>query len=83
MQQWLEPLAGACCSRVHDALGNALMVEVGDLLAQDEVFQHDMAAVAPAGAVVFVETLNRAAPTADETSSRDMEVSGRSLLAGV
>jgi hypothetical protein len=24
---------------VHDALGNAFMVEVGDLLAQDEVFQ--------------------------------------------
>ena len=24
---------------MHDALGNALVVEVGDLLAQDEVFQ--------------------------------------------
>lgn len=33
---------------------------------------HDMAAVVPAGAVVFVDTLNRAAPTADENSSKDM-----------
>jgi hypothetical protein len=33
---------------------------------------HDLAAVIPAGAVVFIDTLNRAAPTADENSSRDM-----------
>jgi putative DNA primase/helicase len=32
----------------------------------------DFAAVLPAGAVVFLDTLNRAAPTADENSSRDM-----------
>lgn len=32
----------------------------------------DMAAVVPAGAVVFIDTLNRAAPTADENSSKDM-----------
>jgi hypothetical protein len=32
----------------------------------------DLAAVVPAGAVVIVDTLNRAAPTADENSSRDM-----------
>lgn len=32
----------------------------------------DLAAVVPAGAVVVVDTLNRAAPTADENSSRDM-----------
>ncbi|HJV75181.1 MAG TPA: AAA family ATPase [Noviherbaspirillum sp.] len=32
----------------------------------------DLAAVVRAGAVVFVDTLNRAAPTADENSSRDM-----------
>ena len=32
----------------------------------------DLAAVVPAGAVVMVDTLNRAAPTADENSSRDM-----------
>ncbi len=32
----------------------------------------DLAAVVPAGAVVFIDTLNRAAPTADENSSSDM-----------
>lgn len=32
----------------------------------------DLAAVVPSGAVVFLDTLNRAAPTADENSSRDM-----------
>lgn len=32
----------------------------------------DLAAVVPAGAVVFVDTLNRAAPTSDENSSKDM-----------
>lgn len=32
----------------------------------------DLAAVLPAGAVVFLDTLNRAAPTADENSSKDM-----------
>jgi putative DNA primase/helicase len=32
----------------------------------------DFAAVIPAGSVVFIDTLNRAAPTADENTSRDM-----------
>ena len=32
----------------------------------------DLAAVVPSGAVVFLDTLNRAAPTADENSSKDM-----------
>jgi hypothetical protein len=32
----------------------------------------DLAAVVPAGAVLFLDTLNRAAPTADENSSRDV-----------
>lgn len=32
----------------------------------------DLAAVVPTGGVVFIDTLNRAAPTADENSSRDM-----------
>ncbi|NDP40150.1 MAG: AAA family ATPase [Rhodoferax sp.] len=32
----------------------------------------DLAAVVPAGAVVFIDTLNRAAPLADENSSKDM-----------
>jgi hypothetical protein len=34
----------------------------------------DLAAVIPQGAVVIVDTLNRAAPTADENSSRDMGI---------
>lgn len=32
----------------------------------------DLAAVVPAGGVLFLDTLNRAAPVADENSSRDM-----------
>jgi hypothetical protein len=32
----------------------------------------DLAAVVPAGAVLFLDTLNRAAPTTDENSSKDM-----------
>ena len=32
----------------------------------------DLAAVIPTGAVIFIDTLNRAAPTADENNSRDM-----------
>jgi hypothetical protein len=32
----------------------------------------DLAAVVPGGAVLFLDTLNRAAPTADENSSKDM-----------
>jgi hypothetical protein len=32
----------------------------------------DLIAVAPQGSVIFIDTLNRAAPTADENSSRDM-----------
>jgi len=34
----------------------------------------DLAAVIPQGAMVIVDTLNRAAPTADENSSRDMGI---------
>lgn len=32
----------------------------------------DLATVSPAGALIFIDTLNRAAPTADENSSKDM-----------
>lgn len=38
----------------------------------DPIDVRDFAAVMPAGAVLFIDTLNRAAPTADENSSRDM-----------
>lgn len=33
---------------------------------------HELAALIPSSAVVFIDTLNRAAPTADENSSKDM-----------
>ena len=33
---------------------------------------HDLAAVVPNGGVVFIDTLNRAAPTSDENSSKEM-----------
>ena len=35
----LEEAVSAGAARVHDALGNALVVEVGDLLAKDEVLE--------------------------------------------
>lgn len=38
----------------------------------DFMWSKELAAAVPNGAAVFIETLNRAAPTADETSSRDM-----------
>lgn len=38
----------------------------------DRASVHELAALIPAGAVVFIDTLNRAAPTADENSSKDM-----------
>ena len=40
----LEEAVRAAAARVHDALGNALVVEVHHLLAQDEVFQQRWAA---------------------------------------
>ena len=40
----LEEAVRARAARVHDALGDALVIEVGDLLAQDEVFQQRGAA---------------------------------------
>ena len=39
---------------VHDALGNALVVEVGDLLAEDEVFEKRRAASARLERVLVV-----------------------------
>lgn len=51
-------------------VGLRLMLQTFKLTEAQDV--KDFAAVVPAGAVVFVDTLNRAAPTADENSSRDM-----------
>jgi hypothetical protein len=50
--------------------GLHLMLQPFKLTEANDV--QDLAAVVPAGAVVIVDTLNRAAPTADENSSRDM-----------
>lgn len=50
--------------------GMRLMLQPFKLTEAQDV--KDLAAVVPTGAVVFVDTLNRAAPTADENSSRDM-----------
>ena len=47
-----------------------MMMQPFMLTAPQDVI--DLAAVVPAGAVVFLDTLNRAAPTADENSSKDM-----------
>jgi hypothetical protein len=50
--------------------GLHLMMQPFKLTEPQDV--QDLAAVVPAGAVVFIDTLNRAAPTADENSSKDM-----------
>ncbi|MBS0346599.1 MAG: AAA family ATPase [Proteobacteria bacterium] len=50
--------------------GLRMMLQPFKLTDPEDVI--DLAAVVPAGAVVVLDTLNRAAPTADENSSRDM-----------
>lgn len=50
--------------------GLAMVLQSFTLTSPQDVA--DLAAVVPAGAVVFLDTLNRAAPTADENSSKDM-----------
>lgn len=50
--------------------GLRMMLQPFKLTEPEDVI--DLAAVVPAGAVVVLDTLNRAAPTADENSSRDM-----------
>lgn len=47
-----------------------LVMQPFKLIEPQDVF--DLAAVIPKGSVVFIDTLNRAAPTADENSSKDM-----------
>ena len=50
----LEVAVRAGAARVHDALGNALVIEVRDLLAQDEVFEQRRAAQARLQRVLVV-----------------------------
>ena len=54
------------------ALPDALHLMLQPFKLTDSLDVVDLAAVVPAGAVVVLDTLNRAAPTADENSSRDM-----------
>ena len=50
----LEVAVRARAARVHDALGNALVVEVGDLLTEVEVFHERRAALASLERIVGV-----------------------------
>lgn len=50
--------------------GLRMMLQPFKLTAPEDVI--DLATVVPAGAVVVLDTLNRAAPTSDENSSKDM-----------
>ena len=54
------------------ALPDGLRMMLQPFKLTDPLDVADLAAVVPAGAVVVLDTLNRAAPTADENSSRDM-----------
>jgi hypothetical protein len=58
---------------VHaQALPNGLQMMMAPFKLTEVQDVQDLAAVVPAGAVVIVDTLNRAAPDTDENSSRDM-----------
>lgn len=63
-QAWEAHQGRTLPARLHMVLQPFKLTEPQDV--------RDLAAVVPAGAVVFLDTLNRAAPTADENSSRDM-----------
>ncbi len=58
-------------SRGRNLPDGLLMMMQGFKLTEPQDVK-DFAVVVPAGAVVFLDTLNRAAPTADENSSKDM-----------
>ena len=54
------------------ALPDSLYLMMQPFMLTEPQDVQDLAAVVPAGSVVFLDTLNRAAPTADENSSKDM-----------
>jgi len=54
------------------ALPNGLRLMLDPFKLTEAQDVQDLAAVVPAGAVVIIDTLNRAAPESDENSSRDM-----------
>ena len=64
VQAWEAHQGRKLPARLHMVLQPFKLTEPKDVA--------DLAAVVPAGAVVFLDTLNRAAPTADENSSKDM-----------
>ncbi len=63
-------------ARMHDALGNALMVEMGDLLAQDEILQQRRAARAALQRILVVG--DRRALIGGQSLGRRMSSSGAS-----
>ena len=64
VQAWEAHHGRPLPERMHLVLQSFKLTEPQDVV--------DLAAVVPLGAVLFLDTLNRAAPTADENSSRDM-----------
>jgi hypothetical protein len=58
--------------RKHRKLPERMRLVLQPFRLTDAKDVRELAAVVPAGAVVFIDTLNRAAPTADENNSRDM-----------
>lgn len=64
VQAWEVHKGRTLPARLHMVLQPFKLTEPQDV--------RDLAAVVPAGAVVFLDTLNRAAPTSDENSSKDM-----------
>ena len=52
--------------------GSSLYLMMQPFMQTEPQDVQDLAAAVPAGAVIFFDTLNRAVPTADENSSKDM-----------
>jgi hypothetical protein len=64
VKAWIKARGIAIPSDFHLILESFHLTDLNDV--------QNLSAVIPKGAVVFVDTLNRAAPTADENSSKDM-----------
>ena len=60
--------------KAHGALPDTFKVVIQPFQFTEAQDVTDLASVIPSGAVVFVDTLNRAAPTSDENSSKEMGV---------
>jgi hypothetical protein len=64
VKAWIKARGIAIPSDFHLILESFHLTDLNDV--------QNLSAVIPKGAVVFIDTLNRAAPTADENSSKDM-----------